>query len=110
MCGGNAKHVIINNAQHILVPGADRHTLYISAASGDTLGWSYWNVSNIDSDYSANSVTNTAGGTVPFAMSPIHVRNGQNMNLNNHMIEGYIGSAMDYENQLGSINNNNVNK
>ncbi len=108
VCGGNAKHVIMNAIQHQLVPLADRHTLYISAGSGDTLGWSYWNVSNIDSDYSANSVNNKFSGGVPFAMSPIHVRNGQNLNLNNHMVEGYICSAMDYENQFGSINNTNI--
>lgn len=109
VCGGNAKHVVANNIQHTLVPGADRHTLYISAASADSLGWSYWNVNNVDSDYSANSVTNAGVSGVPFAMSPIHVRNGQNLNLNNHMVEGYICSAMDYENQFGSINNTNVN-
>ncbi|EOC1679123.1 hypothetical protein ACI1A8_003077 [Cronobacter sakazakii] len=108
VCGGNAKHVIANNIQHTLVEQADRHTLYISAASGDTLGWSYWNVSNIDSDYSANSVNNKGASNVPFAMSPIHIRNGQNLNLVNHMVEGYICSAMDYENQFGSINNTNV--
>ncbi|WP_085037090.1 hypothetical protein [Cronobacter sakazakii] len=116
VCGGNAKHVIANNIQHTLVEQADRHTLYISAASGDTLGWSYWNVSNIDSDYSANSVNNRFPGTnpsfptgVPHAMTPIHVRNGQNMNLNNHMVEGYSCSAIDYENQFGGIHNTNVN-
>lgn len=109
VCGGNAKHVIMDAIQHQLVPGADRHTLYISANSVDTLGWSYWNVNNIDSDYSANSVDNKGLSGVPFAMSPVHVRNGQNMNLNNHMVEGYICSAFDYENQFGSINNTNVN-
>lgn len=108
VCGGNAKHVIMNAIQHQLVPGADRHTLYISANSGDTLGWSYWNVSNVDSDYSANSVDNKGVSGVPFAMSPIHVRNGQNLNLVNHMVEGYICSAFDYENQFGPINNTNV--
>lgn len=108
VCGGNAKHVIMNAIQHQLVAGADRHTLYISAASGDTLGWSYWNVSNVDSDYSANSVDNKGVSGVPFAMSPIHVRNGQNLNLVNHMVEGYICSAFDYENQFGPINNTNV--
>ncbi len=108
VCGGNAKHVIMNAIQHQLVPQSDRHTLYISAASGDTLGWSYWNVSNVDSDYSANSVDNKGVNGVPFDMSPIHLRNGQNLNLVNHMVEGYICSAFDYENQFGPINNTNV--
>lgn len=109
VCGMDTKHVNINNFQHILVPQMDRHTLYISAGSSDTNGWRYWNVNNIDSDYSANSVDNKGVSNVPFAMSPIHVRNGQNMNLNNHMVEGYSCSAMDYENQFGGIHNTNVN-
>jgi hypothetical protein len=108
VCGGNAKHIITNNIQHTLVEQADRHTLYISAASGDTLGWSYWNISNVDSDYSANSVNNKGANGVPFAMSPIHIRNGKNLNLVNHMVEGYMCSAFDFENQFGSINNTNI--
>lgn len=102
-----AKHIIVNNAQHTLVPGADRHTLYISAMSTN-VGWSHWNVANVDSDYSANSVTNTGVSGVPFAMSPIHLRTGTNLNLVNQMVEGYTAAAIDYENQYGPIHNTNV--
>lgn len=103
--GGNtSKNITISNVHHKLIPGADRHTLYISA-EGTEVGWENVLCENINCDWSANSVTNVGVNNSPFAMSPINVRTGNGLVINNYTVRGYVGSIVSLLNERGPITN-----
>lgn len=102
--GGTSRNINISNVYHRLVPGADRHTLYISAQDTE-IGWENVVCSNITCDWSANSVNNKATNGVPFAMHPVHVRTGNNLAITNYTVLGYCGGVVALENQYGPITN-----